>query len=124
MSDPTRILFVEDDDDIREIAMIALETLGGFEVRQCSSGIEALEKVVGFDPDLFLLDVMMPQMSGQETLAALRAIPEFAGVPAVFMTAKVRPEEIDVFKSWGAIGVIAKPFNVATLADEVQAMLA
>jgi two-component system OmpR family response regulator len=115
-----RILLVEDDPDIQMVAGISLESVGGFTVRICCSGREALEAAPGFSPDLFILDVMMPEMDGPATLKALRAIPELAGVPAVFMTAKVQPSEVTYYLQLGAADVIAKPFDPMTLPGTVR----
>lgn len=115
-----KIMHVEDDPDIREIAMIALETVGGLEVEQCASGQEALVRAPEVKPDLFLLDVMMPGMNGEETFLALRAMPEFADTPAVFMTAKAQPAEVEKLRQLGADDVITKPFDPMTLADQIQ----
>lgn len=117
----TRILYVEDDTDIQEIATLALETVGGFTVQVCSSGRDALDAATAFMPDCVLLDVMMPGMDGPATLAALRADAATAGIPVIFMTAKVQPAEVEQLSSLGAIGVIAKPFDPMTLAAEVRA---
>lgn len=114
-----KILYIEDEPDIQAIAKIALESVGGFELCVCSSGSEALDSVLGFSPDLILLDVMMPHMDGPTTLKALKSMPELAHHPFVFMTAKVQSSEIDYFKSLGAIDVIAKPFDPMTLSDRV-----
>lgn len=116
----TRILHVEDEPDIQAVARLALEVVGGFSVRQCSSGQEALQAVGAFRPELILLDVMMPGMDGPSTLQALRAMPEAAGIPVVFMTAKVQPQEVAEFKALGALDVIAKPFDPMTLSDQVR----
>jgi two-component system, OmpR family, response regulator len=115
-----KILHVEDEPDIRAIARMALEKLGGFTLLQCAGGGEALAAAPGFGPDLILLDVMMPQMDGGATLEALRKLPSAAAIPVIFMTAKVRREERDALMKLGAIGVIAKPFNPMTLAAEVR----
>ena len=117
-----RVLYVEDEPDIQEIARMALETLGGFELQVCSGGVEALEVAAGFGPDIVLLDVMMPGMDGIETLDALRRLPELSGVPMVFMTAKVQPREESALRGVGAVDVIPKPFDPLTLADEVRAI--
>jgi two-component system OmpR family response regulator len=116
----SRILYVEDDPDIQAIAMMVLETISGFTVQACSSGKEALEKAVAFQPDLILLDVMMPGMDGPETLKGLRNSPELQSTPVVFMTAKVQPQEVQGYIALGAVGVIAKPFDPMTLAQELR----
>lgn len=120
MAELKTILHVEDDLDIQEITRLALETIGGFIVEQCSSGRDALERASSFSADLFLLDVMMPGMSGEETLKELRKQPEFKDTPAIFMTAKAQPEEVQAFKDSGAIDVITKPFDPMTLADQIR----
>lgn len=115
-----RLLYVEDEPDIQEVARLALETLGGFTVKVCSSGEAALREAVGFAPDMILLDVMMPGMDGIDVLAALREQETLAAVPVVFMTAKVQHSEVAHYKSLGARDVIAKPFDPMTLADQVR----
>lgn len=117
-----RILMVEDDPDIQQVARLALEAVGGFVVEACDSGFEALRKAPDFAPDLILLDVMMPQMDGPETLEKLRRKPEMGTVPVVFMTARVQRHEIDQYKALGAIDVISKPFDPMTLADTVRSI--
>lgn len=117
----TKILYVEDDPDIQTVAQIALEMVGGFTLRICSSGREALEPVSSeFSPDMILLDVMMPEMDGPTTLMHLRENPQFAHTPVIFMTAKVQSSEVAHYKSIGAIGVIAKPFDPMQLAGKVR----
>jgi two-component system OmpR family response regulator len=120
----TRILYVEDDADIRSVAGFALEVVGGFVLAACASGEEALAQAPGFAPQLLLLDVMMPGMDGPETLAALRGMPGTAATPAVFMTAKVQPQEVARYRALGAIDVISKPFDPMTLSDEIRAIWA
>ena len=118
-----KILLVEDEPDIQTIVKIALETIGGFTVRICSSGREALETIEAFDPDCILLDVMMPGMDGPTTLKALRQLPGFATTPVIFMTAKVQPQEVAEYKALGALDMISKPFNPMTLASTLRQML-
>jgi CheY-like chemotaxis protein len=119
-----RVLYVEDEPDIQAVARLALETVGGLTVRIAGSGPEALGSIAGFRPDLILLDVMMPGMDGPSTLRALRALPEAAGIPAVFLTAKVQPAEIAQLRTLGAIDVIVKPFDPMTLAQTLRAIWA
>jgi len=115
-----KILYVEDEQDIQTVARMALEMVGKFTVCACSSGEEAVAAAAGFAPDLILLDVMMPGMDGPTTLARLRQDASGAGVPAVFMTAKVQPHEIENLKALGAVEVIAKPFDPMTLSDTLR----
>lgn len=117
-----RILYVEDEIDIRSVAMLALESIGGFTVEACSSGSEALEKAAEFAPDLIILDVMMPGMDGPATLKGLRGLPETSDTPIIFMTAKTQADEMSRFKRLGAIDVIKKPFDPMILADQVRAI--
>lgn len=115
-----RILYAEDEPDIQAVAKLALEMLGGFKVLICGNGHEALAKVGDFAPDLILLDVMMPGMDGPTTLEKLRADPVTAGIPVIFLTAKVQPAEVLHYQSLGALNVIAKPFDPMTLATQVR----
>jgi len=119
-----RILYVEDEADIRMVAQLALETVGGFSLEACSSGPEALEKIAAFRPQLILMDVMMPGMDGPTALAKIRELPEFASTPLVFMTAKVQPREVASYKQLGAVDVVPKPFDPMTLASTLQAIWA
>jgi len=119
-----RILYVEDDPDIRAVGAFALEDVGGFTVRAVGSGAEAVAMAPPFHPQLVLLDVMMPEMDGPATMRALRALAETAEVPMVFMTAKVQPTELVRYQEMGATEVIAKPFDPMTLAAQVRAIYA
>ncbi len=120
MSGLQRILYVEDEADIRQVAQLALEAVGGFTVKLCASGEEAINEAAAFAPDMILLDVMMPGMDGPSTLAALREQPALAAVPVAFMTAKVQPSEVEHYRFLGARDVIAKPFDPMTLAEQVR----
>ncbi|KTC92453.1 response regulator [Fluoribacter dumoffii] len=114
------ILYAEDEEDIRMIAEVALENIGGFSVKYCSNGKKALEAAKEYVPDLLLLDVMMPEMDGPTALKELRKNPDFIKVPAIFMTAKIQNNEIEDYKSIGAIDVIKKPFDPLTLAESIK----
>jgi two-component system, OmpR family, response regulator len=114
------VLYVEDDPDIQMVAQMALEVVGGMTLRSCSSGREALQAVASCQPDLILLDVMMPDMDGPSTLAELRKLPATASTPVIFMTAKVQAAEVAYYKSLGALGVVAKPFDPMQLAQQVR----
>lgn len=115
-----KILYVEDDPDIRAIAELALQDVGGFNAALCSSGQQALEVAPEFEPDLILLDVMMPEMDGPETMRRLRALDATRATPVIFMTARIQGTEIQEYLALGAIGVIPKPFDPMTLADDIH----
>ena len=115
-----RILHVDDEADIREIAQLSLDSIGGFRVESCASGYEALDKAPGFRPDIILLDVMMPGMDGPTTHQELQKNPVTASIPVIFMTAKVQPHEISQYLDMGAVGVITKPFDPLNLSQQVS----
>jgi|TARA_B110000902_G_scaffold232054_1_gene274751 two-component system OmpR family response regulator len=115
-----KILHIEDDADIQVIAKLSLENIGGFNVHQCLSGEKALEDVTGFSPDLFLLDVIMPEMSGDVVYQKLKKLPGHQNTPAIFMTARAQSDEVAALKKLGAIEVIIKPFDPMTLPDQIQ----
>ena len=117
-----RITYVEDEPDIRAIAELALTMVGNFTIDVCSNGTEAIEKAPVFGPDLILLDIMMPGMNGIETFRLLQAIPETAGIPVIFMTAKAQKHEVEGYKDLGAVDVIPKPFDPMTLAHDITAI--
>lgn len=119
----TRMLYVDDDPDIREVALMALELDGTLDVRVCASGSDALTVAPDFQPALILLDVMMPHMDGPTTLSRLRADPRTAVIPVVFITARTQSAEVEQLRQLGALGVIAKPFDPMTLADQARAFL-
>ena len=112
----TRILLVDDEQDIRTVAQLSLTALGGFTVECCASGSEALERIQAFQPDLVLLDVMMPGMDGPATLGRLRADSATAHIPVVFVTARVQAQEVLAYRAIGALDVVAKPFDPMALA--------
>jgi two-component system, OmpR family, response regulator len=115
-----RILLVEDESDIQMLASMTLEDLGGFTVEVAGSALEALTKASAFRPDLVLLDYMLPDFDGLETLASLRRMPGLEATPVVFMTARAQNREVEEYRQSGAIDVILKPFDAMTLADRVH----
>ena len=115
-----RILYVEDDGDIRTVTAMALEAVGGFTVVSCDSGKEALAMAPDANADLILLDVMMPGMDGLATLSALRGLSQTVDTPVIFMTAKVQASEIQHYMRLGATDVIAKPFDPMTLSAQID----
>jgi CheY-like chemotaxis protein len=119
----SRILYVDDEADIREVAVMSLELDPGFEVRACASGVEAIPAAAAWKPHLILLDVMMPMMDGPTTFARLRDQPETRDIPVLFITARTQTQEVAAFRALGARGVIAKPFDPMSLAATVRGHL-
>lgn len=120
MHDLERIMHIEDDPSIQEVARVALEIVGGFVVKSFDSGRAGLAAAEAFAPQLVLLDVMMPGMDGPQTLVELRKLPCMKNVPVVFMTAKVQTQEVATYRGLGAADVIIKPFDPMTLSDQIR----
>ncbi len=113
------VLHVDDDGDILAITKIALEAVGGLETIQCLSGVQAVEIAQRSNPDLLLLDLMMPNIDGVETLRLLRRIPGFADKPAIFMTGRATAENREELIQSGARFIITKPFDPISLASNI-----
>jgi two-component system OmpR family response regulator len=119
----TKVLLIDDEPHIRKIGQISLARVGGYEVLLAASGPEGLALAVSARPDVILLDVMMAGMDGPMTLAELRARPETAHIPVLFMTASAQGSEISRYRSLGAAGVIGKPFDPMTLPAQIAALV-
>jgi CheY-like chemotaxis protein len=118
-----RALVIDDDDEVREVARVSLELMAGWQVRVARSGGEGLALAAAERPDVILVDVMMPDMDGAATVAALRATPTARDVPVVLLTAVVQDEQWHRFAALGVAGTIAKPFDAIHLADQIATML-
>ena len=114
-----RVMCVEDDADIRTILNFSLSRVGGYEVLLCPSGQHALDQVEAFQPQLVLLDVMMPVLDGPQTLQRLRQLDCMKGVPVIFLTAKAMQGEIEALLVHGATGIIVKPFDPMQLPKDL-----
>ncbi|MGO9837849.1 MAG: response regulator [Polyangiaceae bacterium] len=115
-----KILVVDDDPDIRRIAALSLERIGGFRVEVAAGGDEALGLLARELPDVVLLDVTMPGRDGPATLLALREIPGAEGLPVLFFTATSSDDEEARLCALGALGVVAKPFDVGDLPRRIR----
>lgn len=118
-----KVLLVDDEPDIREVATLALELDPDIEVISEQSGLAALAVAARWQPDAILLDVMMPLMDGPTTLGRLKSDSATMNVPVIFLTARVQAKEIDEFIRLGACDVIKKPFNPMTLAAAVRSRI-
>ncbi|PWD51545.1 two-component system response regulator [Serinibacter arcticus] len=117
---PGHVLVVDDDDSIREVSTLALQLVGGWQVTTASDGLSALALAAENQPDVILLDVMMPGIDGLETLARLRSEPTTSGIPVVLMTAKASTGDEAEWRGLGVLGVIAKPFDPMTLGARLR----
>jgi CheY-like chemotaxis protein len=120
---PKQILVIDDEDDIREVAQVSLEMIGNWAVLTARSGQEGLTKAEAEQPDAILLDVMMPDIDGPTTFQHLQNTLTICHIPVILMTAKVQASDQRRFANLGVKGVIAKPFDPLTLADQVATTL-
>jgi CheY-like chemotaxis protein len=123
MSEQHRVLIVDDEEDIRELARISLERVGGLEVLSASSGEEGITVALAEHPDAILLDAMMPGLDGPQTLERLKANGATAAIPVVFLTGSVQEIEREGFISLGAAGILPKPFDPMKLAEQLRTCL-
>ncbi|HTD55068.1 MAG TPA: response regulator [Silvibacterium sp.] len=115
-----RILIIDDEDDIRQVAAMSLETVAGWNVLTASSGAQGIRRAQSEQPDAILLDVMMPGMDGPSTFLELRKASETAGIPVILLTAKVQGADQKRFANLGVSGVLFKPFDPMTLAQQMS----
>lgn len=120
---PLKALYVDDDNDICQIAQMCLEIEGTFEACSVNGGREALEVAESWQPDVILLDVMMPGMDGPTTLSNLKENPKTSGIPVIFITAKTLDSDLETLKKNDILGVLAKPFQALTLSAEIVALM-
>jgi CheY-like chemotaxis protein len=115
-----RILIIDDEDDIREVAAMSLETVAGWEVMVANSGAQGLTRAASYKPDAILLDVMMPGMDGPTTFRELRKNPATSKIPVLFLTAKVQATDRRRFADLGIHAVLVKPFDPLTLSVQIS----
>ena len=120
---PHRILIIDDEDDIREVAAMSLETVAGWEVMVANSGAQGLTRAATYKPDAILLDVMMPGMDGPTTFRELQKNPVTAKIPVLFLTAKVQATDRRRFADLGIHAVLVKPFDPLTLSTQIANVL-
>jgi len=115
-----RILIIDDEEDIREVAGLSLETVAGWEVVLADSGAQGLARAAEHQPDAILLDVMMPGMDGPTTFRELRKNPITSHIPVILLTAKVQSSDQKRFADLGVEAVLFKPFDPLTLSDQIS----
>jgi len=118
-----KILIIDDEDDIREVAALSLESVAGWEVIRASSGAQGIARAAEQRPDAILLDVMMPGMDGPTTFHQLRQNPATARIPVLLLTAKVQGNDQRRFADLGVEAVLFKPFDPMTLSTRIAAVL-
>src|ERR1700742_2134432 len=123
MAMPHRVLIIDDEDDIREVAALSLETVAGWEVMVASSGAQGLARAATHQPDAILLDVMMPGMDGPSTFRELRKNPATAKIPVLLLTAKVQSSDQRRFADLGVEAILLKPFDPLTLSTQIASIL-
>lgn len=120
---PKHILLVDDEDDIREVAALSLEAVGGWRVSSASDGASGVVMARAERPDAILLDVMMPGLDGPATVARLREDPLTRDIPVILLTAKAQTSDRLRFAALGVAGTLTKPFDPMTLTDQIAAIL-
>jgi CheY-like chemotaxis protein len=116
---PHRVLIIDDEEDIRQVAALSLETVAGWDVLMATSGANGIVRAEEEKPDAILLDVMMPGMDGPTTFQQLQKNPATAAIPVVLLTAKVQAADKKRFSDLGVAGVLFKPFDPLTLAQQI-----
>jgi len=117
-----RVCYVEDDEDIQRIVRMSLERVGKMTVEIVGDPMVAVDAIIGFGPDLVMLDWMMPGMDGPTLFRKLKEEPQTRDLPVVFITAKATPAELNELRSLGALGAISKPFAPKDLPDQLRAL--
>lgn len=118
-----KVLIIDDEDDIREVAALSLESVAGWQVVTASSGAQGLARAIEEQPNAILLDVMMPGMDGPTTFGELQKNPATAAIPVLLLTAKVQATDQRRFADLGVKAVLCKPFDPLELANKIAAVL-
>ncbi|BAY25746.1 response regulator receiver protein [Calothrix sp. NIES-2100] len=118
-----KILIVDDEEDVRAIATLGLEMSAGWNVFTAQSGAEALNQAAIHQPDVILLDMMMPDMDGRTTLQQLKTNPATSNIPVILVTAKVQQSDKESFADLKVAAVFAKPFRPLRIAEEISKVL-
>lgn len=120
MKELKKILYAEDESDVQTIVEISVWSTSSYEIKICENGKKLLDCVECYNPDLILLDVMMPEMDGITTLKNLQLNDKTKNIPVIFITAKAQDREIELYNQSGVIGVITKPFDPISLCPNIK----
>ena len=120
MKELKKILYAEDDTDIQTIVSTIIEAMSPYDLKICYNGRILLDCVEEFEPDLILLDVMMPEMNGPDTFKKLTENPKTKDIPVIFMTAKAQVHEVKAMLESGILGIITKPFDPMQLVASID----
>ncbi len=118
-----RILIIDDEDDIREVAALSLEATAGWHIFTASSGAKGIEIAIAEQPDAILMDVMMPGVDGPTTFRNMQQNPAIANIPVLLLTAKVQGVDQRRFAGLGVAAILFKPFDPLTLAEQISEVL-
>ena len=118
-----RVLIIDDEDDIREVAALSLESVAGWCVSTAISGRDGIIAAERDLPDAILMDVMMPSMDGPTTFREMQKHERIAHIPVILLTAKVQGVDQRRFAGLGVAAVLFKPFDPLTLAQQMSAAL-
>lgn len=120
MKELKKILYAEDEPDVQTVVELTIQTMSNYIIKVCDNGRKLLDCVEDYNPDLILLDVMMPEMDGPTTFKNLQENAATKDIPVVFMTAKAQVHEVETFKQTGILGIITKPFDPISLCSEIE----
>lgn len=118
-----KVLIIENDEDVRCVASLSLSLIGGLKVLEAEGGAEGLKIARQEKPDAILLDLIMPEMDGTQTIAALKENPDTSSIPVVFLTTRTLSTDSEEMKLLGAAGILHKPFDPMTLASQLQEII-
>ena len=118
-----KILVVDDDENIRKTVKLRLEEAGGYQVITACNGVEALEMAKAHNPDLILLNVMMPKLNGIMTTLRLKGAEQTKSIPVIIMTGIKERDEMILARHVGAADYITKPFESAELLKKIERLL-
>ncbi len=114
-----RILIIDDEEDIREVAALSLEATAGWQILTACSGAEGIDVAIAEQPDAILMDVMMPGVDGPTTFRTMQTLPAINAIPVLLLTAKVQGVDQRRFANLGVAAVLFKPFDPLTLAQQI-----